>query len=41
MFKKSNQESQASSHASYVAAHKIAKRGKVFLEGEFVKYRML
>ena len=41
MFKKSNQESQASSHASYVAAHYIAKRGKSFLGGEFVKNCML
>ena len=37
MFKKLNQESQASTHASYVVAYKIAKRGKPFLEGEFVR----
>ena len=37
MLKKSNQESQASTHASYVIAYEIAKRGKPFLEGEFVK----
>ena len=34
MFKKSNQESQASTHASYEVAYEIAKRGKPFLEGE-------
>ena len=37
MFKKSNQELQASTHASYVVAYEIAKRGKPFSEGEFVK----
>ena len=37
MFKKSNQESQESTHASYVVAYEIAKRGKPFSEGEFVK----
>ena len=41
MFKKSNQESQASTHASYVVAYEIAKRGKPFSEGEFVKDCML
>ena len=41
MFKKSNQESQASSHANYVVAYEVAKQGKSFLEGEFVKDCML
>ena len=41
MFEKSNQESQASTHASYVVAYEIAKRGKPFSEGEFVKDCML
>ena len=41
MFKKSNQEAQASTHASYVVAYEIAKRGKPFVEGEFVKDCML
>ena len=41
MFKKSNQESQASSHANYVVAYEIAKQGKPFLEGELVKNCML
>ena len=41
MFKKSNQESQASSHANYVVAYEIAKQGKSFLEGELVKNCML
>ena len=41
MFKKSNQESQASTHASYVVAYEIAKRGKPFSKGEFVKDCML
>ena len=41
MFKKSNQESQASTHANYVVAYEIAKREKPFLEGEFVKDCML
>ena len=41
MFKKSNQESKASTHASYVVAYEIAKRGKLFLEREFVRDCML
>ena len=41
MFKKSNQELQAFTHASYVVAYEIAKRGKPFSEGEFVKDCML
>ena len=41
MFKKSNQDSQVSTHASYVVAHEIAKRAKQFVEGEFVKDCML
>ena len=41
MFKKSNQESQTSTHASYLVAYEIAKRGKSFLEEEFVKDCML
>ena len=41
MFKKSNQESQASSRANYVVAYEIAKQGKPFLEGELVKNCML
>ena len=41
MFKKSNQESQASTHASYVVAYEIAKPRRPFLEGEFVKDCML
>ena len=41
MFKKSNQESQASTHASYVVAYEIAKQEKPFSEGEFVKDCML
>ena len=41
MFKKSNQESKASTHASYVVAYEIAKRGKSFLERELVKDCML
>ena len=41
IFKKSNQESQASTHASYVVAYEIAEQGKPFLEGEFVKDCML
>ena len=36
MFKKSNKESKASTHASYVVAYEIPKRGKPLLEGEFV-----
>ena len=41
MFKKSNQESKASTHASFVVAYEIAKQGKPFSEGEFVKDCML
>ena len=41
MFKTSNQESQVSTHASYVVAYEIAKRGKPFVEEEFVKGCML
>ena len=41
MFKKLNQEFQAFSCASYVVAYKIAKRGKLLLEAEFVKDCML
>ena len=41
MFKKSNQESKASTDASYVVATEIAKRGKPFLEGQFAKDSML
>ena len=41
MFKKSNQQLQAFTHASYVVAYKIAKRGKPFSESEFVKDCML
>ena len=35
--KKSNQELKASTHASYVVAFEIPKRGKPLLDGEFVK----
>ena len=41
MFKKSNQESQASTHTSYVVTYEIPKRGKPFFEEEFVKNCML
>ena len=41
MFKKSNQESKASTHACLVVAYEIAKHGKPFSEGEFVKDCML
>ena len=42
MFKKSNQELQKSTHASYVVTYEIAKGEKQFLEGElFVKDCML
>ena len=41
IFKKSNQELQASSHPSYVVAYEISKRGKPFFEGKFVKDCML
>ena len=34
IFKKSNQESQASTHANYVVAYEIAKQGKPHLKGE-------
>ena len=36
-----NQESQASTHASYVVAYDITKQGKPFTEGEFFKNLML
>jgi len=36
-----NEKSQASTHASYVVAYEIAKRGKPFTEGEFFKDLML
>ena len=36
MFKKSNHESKASAHASYLVAYEIAKRGKPFLK-EFIE----
>ena len=41
MFKKMNEKSQASTHASYVVAYEIDKRGKPFTEGEFFKDLML
>ena len=41
MFKKSNQESQVSTHASYGVAYESAKRGKPFLGEKFVKDCML
>ena len=41
MCKMSNQESQASGHASYVITYKIAKQRKPLLEGKFVKDCML
>ena len=41
MFKKSDQESQTSTHARYVITYEIAKRGKPLLKGEFIKDCML
>jgi len=37
IFKKVTQNKEAAVHASYVVAHEIAKRGKPFSDGEYIK----